>query len=76
MKTFSKFLKNLEKRKIITRKPHPIIPFILGLVILIILRIATITQSTYLLINILIALTIFTFIFAILHLVVVIFLKK
>ncbi|GAI40867.1 unnamed protein product, partial [marine sediment metagenome] len=44
MKNLSRVLKHLEKRKIITKKPNPIIPFILGLAFLIIIRIASINQ--------------------------------
>ena len=31
---FSKWIKNLEKRKIVSRSPHPAIPFILAIVLL------------------------------------------
>tara|TARA_Y100000310_G_C20662204_1_gene805392 strand:+ start:1075 stop:1305 length:231 start_codon:yes stop_codon:yes gene_type:complete len=69
-------LKSLEKRHIISRKPHPIIPFILGLII-IILIIYTNNQLTNKTLNLfLYLLAIITFVFAIIHLIVVIFLKK
>ena len=71
MKNILRVLKHLEKRKIITKKPHPIIPFILGIIILLLIRISPSSFNP-----ILYLLAIFTFIFAILHWVVVIILKK
>ena len=77
MKSLSRILKSLEKRKIITKKPHPIIPFILGFVVIGLIKIAMVTQANNnILITLLYILAIFTFIFAILHWVVVIVLKK
>ncbi len=62
-------LKKLEKRGIITRKPKPIYPFMLGFIILIIWYIIPIANNE--LKNFALGLTIFTFIFAILHWIVV-----
>lgn len=69
-----KYLKNLEKRKIISKKPHPIIPFILAFIIYIL---GTIIQSIDFKIwsTFLFTLAIFSFIFAIAHLIVFIILN-
>jgi predicted Abi (CAAX) family protease len=65
---FSNWLRDLEKRKIITTKPNPIIPFILGFVYIIL--------SIYIKHIIMYLLTGFVFIFAIIHWIVVIICKK
>ena len=65
---FSSWIKGLEKRKIITTKPHPIIPFILGFVYLFL--------SFYINHIVIYLLTGFVFIFAIIHWMVVIIYKK
>lgn len=68
---FSKKIKRLERKGIISRKPHPVIPFILGFVILITgvavrdIGIDKIWSSS------LLFLAGFTFLFAVLHLIVV-----
>jgi len=63
------YLKKLEKRKIITRKPHPILPFILATLIFILYRISlTLNNKTFNLA--VLTLLIFTLIFAILHFIV------
>ena len=71
MKNFSGFLKRLEKKHIITKKPHPIIPFILGIIILALIRISPSSFNP-----VLYVLAILTFIFAILHWIVVKVLEK
>jgi len=72
------FLQKLEKKKVITKYPKPIYPFLLAFLSLIILLITYQTNKEFehseletLLINYLIVLTIFAFVFAILHLIVV-----
>ena len=65
----------LHKRKIISEKPRPIIPFILFFIILVLLIPAFALHSA-LLILIITLLAIFTLIFAILHLIVVLILRK
>ena len=68
---FSKTIKNLEKRGIISKKPHPIWPFLLAFISLIfgILTEGFFNFAFFLLAG-------FTFIFAILHLIVVKILKN
>ena len=63
------YLKNLEKIKIITRKPHPILPFILTILIFILYRVSLILNNE-LFSTAILTLLIFTLIFAILHLIV------
>lgn len=65
-------LKKLEKKKIISRKPHPIIPFILAAISFMLSKI--IYEEIFQ--RLLVYLAIFTIIFAIVHLIVVIMLKK
>lgn len=65
---FFNWIKSLEKRNIITTRPHPVIPFILGFVYLFL--------SFYLRHVIIYLLTGFVFIFAVLHLGVVIICRK
>jgi hypothetical protein len=67
MKSFSRKIKNLEKRRIISRKPHPAIPFVLFFIILILGIITPYENFSYALF----ALSGFTLVFAILHLIVV-----
>jgi len=82
-------LKKLEKKQIISRKPHPLIPFILAFISLALYLIISQTPTQpltcirnlpqsldSLLTLLLLILTIFTFIFAILHLIVVKILEK
>jgi hypothetical protein len=67
----AKTIKNLEKRGIVSRKPHPIVPFILAIIILVLgivvrnIGVGKIWSSS------LFFLAGFTLIFALLHLVVV-----
>ncbi len=69
-----KYLKKLEKRKIISKKPNPLIPFIIAIFFIIL---TIISQSINKLIsNISLVLFIFTIIFAIIHLIIVKILKK
>ncbi|MFH1359129.1 MAG: hypothetical protein ABIH37_04525 [archaeon] len=75
------YLQKLEKRKIITKKPNPIYPFLLAILSLALWLIITQTNCTScqyetILKNSLLILTIFAFIFAILHLIVVKVLKS
>ena len=67
-------LQKLENQGIITRKPNPVYPFLLGFIILIIWYTTPIENN--ILKNFTIGLTIFTFIFAILHWLVVRILKN
>jgi len=67
---FSDYVRNLEKRKIISIKPHPLIPFILVFIILILGAITYVNIDK----NLSYAfffLASFTFIFAVLHWIVV-----
>jgi len=68
---FTNWIKSLEKRKIISRKPHPIIPFILSFIALILSIIVPSNLKLFVYI-----LTIFSFIFSIAHLIVVRILEK
>ena len=72
---FSNWLKNLEKKKIISRKPHPIIPFILSFLFILIGNYAS-NQDLILFRNLSNIFADLTFLFAIAHLIVVINLKK
>lgn len=68
------YLKNLEKRKIISKKPHPIIPFLLTTIILMLYILASNVNNVF---NILLLiLAIFSFLFSIIHLIVFIILNK
>lgn len=68
---FSKKIKNLEKRGIISKKPNPIIPFVLSFIILI-LGVLTLNINTGIFwARAFFYLAGFTFVFAILHLIVV-----
>jgi uncharacterized membrane protein YccC len=69
--SLSKFIKNLEKRGIVSRKPDPIIPFILSLIILILGISVSYMNLHETFSNLLFFLAGFSFIFAILHLIVV-----
>lgn len=77
MSKFTKFIYKLEKRGIITRKPRPSGVFILAIIYLMFTFIAYFTHKKLhtlplsVLIYIMMVLTIFTFIFAILHWIVV-----
>ena len=72
---FSNYIKNLEKRGIISRKPHPLIPFILAFVILI-LGVITYININKIWSYAFFFLAGFNFIFAVLHLIVVKITKK
>jgi len=63
---FSKTIKTLEKKGIISRKPNPILPFLLAFISLIF---GILTEGFFS--SVLLLLSGFTFIFAILHLIVV-----
>ena len=69
MKTsFHKYLKDLEKRKIISKKPHPLIPFLLAVALIILyLLMPASDMALEIAFKILI---IFSIIFAIAHLIV------
>jgi hypothetical protein len=69
---FKKWLQKLEKKKIISQKPHPLLPFILAIISYIIKKL--IIEQTFQ--QIFLYLTLFTLIFAIIHLIVVITLKS
>ena len=58
-------LKDLERRKIISRKPHPLIPFILAGIVLILY--IYYTSLNKVISVILLILAIFAFVFAIIH---------
>ena len=75
---FSKIIKQLYNKRIISIKPHPMIPFILGFISLIlIIIIIKINDSFFNRFRLMLyVLTIFTFIFAILHWIVVRIIKK
>ena len=62
------YLKELERKKIISRKPNPIIPFILAIIILLLYGKAWAVNQT--LANLALSLFILTIIFAISHLIV------
>jgi len=70
MKT-KKFLQKLEKKRIITKQPKPIYPFLLGIISLVfwVVIFQTSGSNDYdqFLTNLLLILTIFTFVFAIIH---------
>ena len=62
------YIKNLEKRKIVSKQPHPIIPFVLAAIIYILAAQIydinkTFSKAFYIL-------AVFTFVFAIIHLIV------
>jgi len=63
-----RYIKNLEKKRIISKAPHPIIPFLLGLLIYL-LSIWS-NKINYVFGKLFLYLAIFTFIFAIIHLIV------
>jgi len=76
MKKLTSYLKKLEKRRIISKKPHPSVPFILAIIILILG-----TYSQYLGLNptlttLIYTFAIFTLIFAIIHLIVHVILTR
>ncbi|MEK6935312.1 MAG: hypothetical protein AABW67_00835 [Nanoarchaeota archaeon] len=68
---FTNWIKNLEKRKIISRKPHPIIPFILSFIALTLSIIVPSNLKRFIYI-----ITIFSFVFSIIHLIIVRILEK
>ena len=70
----SSWLKKLEKKKIISRKPHPIIPFIMSFFFILIGNYA-LNQNLIFFRDLSYVLAVLTFIFAIIHLIVVINLK-
>ena len=63
-----KHIQNLEKRKIISKKPNPVIPFILAAIILILYKKAWAINQT--LANAVLSLFALTIIFAVAHLIV------
>ena len=67
------YLKNLEKKKIISKKPHPIIPILLALIIFILYLINPINNKVMEIA--LKSLLIFTIIFALIHLIITKILK-
>jgi hypothetical protein len=74
MKKIKRLVKDLERRGIFSKKPKPIYPFLLGFISLFIWYIIPIENN--ILKNFTIGLAIFTFIFAILHWLVVRILKN
>ena len=70
--TFFTWIRKLEKRKIISRKPHPIIPFILASISLILGIIVQDKTFKFWFLG----LAVVTFVFAIAHWIVVIVTKK
>lgn len=64
---FKIFLKKLEKKKVITKWPPPIIPFILLFICLLLIAIVYYLEFSCFYKQSLIALSIFTLIYAILH---------
>ena len=68
---FSTWIKRLEKRKIISRFPPPIIPFIMGFIFLILGFVVLSLNQSKILGSVVFYIAGFTFIFAILHLIVV-----
>ena len=68
---FSVWIKRLEKRRIISRKPHPIIPFILSFIILILGILIFYLDQNRIWNYVVFLIAGFSFIFAILHLIVV-----
>lgn len=74
--SIKQLIMSLEKRGIISRKPHPIIPFLITIVFYILLTIIKKLNMGDIIINVSVFLLIFSFIFAILHLIVVKTLKS
>lgn len=68
---FSKKIKHLERKGIISRKPHPLIPFVLGLISLILWIIVKNIEIGNFFIQTSSFLVVFSFLFAVLHLIVV-----
>ena len=75
---FKKLIINLYKKRIISEKPHPLIPFSLGIITIIFLVIINYMNNNFFnqFKSMLIGLGIFIFIFAILHLIVWKIIKK
>jgi len=67
LKKLKPFLKKLEKEKVITKKPKPVYAFLLAFIYLIILTVVIKTNSPDYLINFTKIMAVFTFIFSILH---------
>ena len=77
LKNLKNLLKKLESKKVITKYPNPIYPFLLAFLSLVILLfIIKTTPNLKLLIIFSLMLTVFSFIFAILHLIVVLILEN
>ena len=68
---FSKYINSLEKRGIISRKPHPAIPFILAIVSLVLGIVVSYIDVDRIFSSAFFLLARLTFVFAILHLIVV-----
>jgi len=75
-KNFSKFLRKLERKKIISRKPHPKIFFLLAGISLVLGFIVKNLDLVKRFSSALFFLAAFSFVFGILHLIVVTFLKN
>lgn len=69
--SFSSYIKNLEKRGIISRKPHPTIPFILAFIALVLGVVVFYGNINKIWSYAFFFIAGFTFIFSILHLIVV-----
>jgi|TARA_Y100000034_G_scaffold74012_1_gene88963 hypothetical protein len=68
---FSNYIKNLERRGIISRKPHPVVPFILAFISLVLGIIVLYMNVDKIWSYAFFFLAGFSFVFAILHLIVV-----
>ena len=73
---FRKFIKNFEKKGVISKKPHPIIPFILTIIILLLGIIVFYFEINKNLAHPFFWLAGFSFIFSIIHWIIVRILRK
>ena len=74
--TFRLWLRDLERKRIISRKPHPLVPFILTLAILIIGMLAFNSNLDVIYATIFFIIGAFTFAFAIFHWMIILLLRK
>jgi len=75
---FQKWIIDLERKGIVTSKPNPVVPFILGFISLGLLILICLMNNSFLnkFKSMLVVLTIFTFIFAIMHWIIVRIVRK